>query len=259
MRLHPYLECGGPIAFAHRGGASDAPENTMRAFAAAVALGYTYLETDAYATKDGVLLAFHDDRLDRVTESKGAIADLDYETISHARVRGTEPIPRLVDVLTAWPDVHINIDLKNDGSVAPMIALLKELKCLDRVCIGSFSGQRLRTMRKVFGRELCTALGPGEVLRLRIAGYGLPCGPIAGHCAQVPQAWPVAGYNLPLIDSGFINAAHSRGIPVHVWTIDEPATMEHLLDLGVDGLMTDRPGILKGVLEERAQWVPSDF
>jgi glycerophosphoryl diester phosphodiesterase len=94
---------------------------------------------------------------------------------------------------------------------------------------------------------------------LRVAGYGLPCGPIGGHCAQVPLAWEVAGRNLPLVDSGFINAAHGRGIPVHVWTIDDPATMEHLLDLGVDGLMTDRPALLKQMLEDRAQWVTDDY
>ncbi len=258
MRLHPFLEFGGPIAFAHRGGAGEAPENTMRAFAAAVALGYGYLETDAYATADGVLLAFHDDRLDRVTDHKGAIADLPFATVANAKVGGTEPIPQLVEVLTAWPQVRVNIDLKNDGAVAPMIALIKELDCADRICIGSFSGARLGKLRGAFGRDLCTSLGPGEVLRLRLAGYGLPSGPIAGRCAQVPETWRVRGREIRIVDQGFLNAAHARSIPVHVWTIDDRAAMERLLDLGVDGIMTDRPAVLRELLEDRAEWVTID-
>jgi glycerophosphoryl diester phosphodiesterase len=254
LRLHPYLEFAGPIAFAHRGGALEAPENTMRAFAAAVAQGYTYLETDAQATADGVLLAFHDDVLDRVTDKRGAIAELNYGDVQGARVAGTEPIPRLADVLTAWPDVRVNIDLKSDGVIAPMKKLLKELDCLDRVCVGSFSRRPVGAMRAEFGAKLCTSLGPWEVGRLKLAALGLPCGPIGGNCAQVPETWPIGGLPLRLVDERFLAAAHRRNIPVHLWTIDERPDMERLLDLGVDGLMTDRPALLKKILEERAQW-----
>lgn len=259
MRSHPYLEFGGPIAFAHRGGALEAPENTMRAFEHAASLGYSYIETDAVATKDGALLAFHDDRLDRVTEARGVIGDLDYDTVSRARVNGTEPIPKLADVLTAWPELRVNIDVKTDEAVAPMIAAIRDLKCLDRICVGSFEGRRMRAFRKEFGKKLCTSFGPAEVLRLRIAGYGFPSGPIGANCAQVPEVWPVGGRNLRIVDAAFLGAAHARGIQVHVWTVDERADMERLLELGVDGLMTDRPTLLKDVLEERAQWVSEDF
>jgi glycerophosphoryl diester phosphodiesterase len=254
VRLHPYLEFSGPIAFAHRGGAHEAPENTMRAFAAAIALGYRYLETDAQATADGVLLAFHDDVLDRVTDRRGAIAELDYADVQGAHVAGSEPIPRLAEVLTAWPDVRVNIDLKSDGVVVPMIKLLKELDCLDRVCVGAFSGRLVGAMRAEFGRKLCTSLGPGEVTRLKLAGLGLPSGPIGGNCAQVPETWQISGRTLRLVDERFLAAARVRHIPVHVWTIDERTDMERLLDLGIDGLMTDRPALLKAVLDERAQW-----
>jgi glycerophosphoryl diester phosphodiesterase len=230
----------------------------MRAFASAIAQGYTYLETDAYATADGVLLAFHDDRLDRVTDQRGAIAELSFADISRAKVDRSEPIPRLEELLTAWPHARVNIDLKSDSTVAPMIALIKDLDCLDRICVGSFSGGRLGKLRAAFGRDLCTSLGPAEVLRLRIAGYGLPSGPFAGRCAQVPETWTVRGREVRLLDEGFIHAAHSRGLPVHVWTVDDRAAMERLLDLGVDGIMTDRPAVLKELLADRAEWVAAD-
>ena len=112
---YPFLDWPGPLAFAHRGGASEAPENTMPAFEHAVRLGYRYLETDAHVTADGVLIAFHDDRLDRVTDRTGVIAELPWSEVQRARVDGREPIPLLEDLLAAWPDVRVNIDPKQDG------------------------------------------------------------------------------------------------------------------------------------------------
>ena len=119
MRLHPYLEFGGLIAFAHRGGALEQPENSMRAFEAAIKLGYTYLETDAQVTSDGIVIAFHDDTLDRVTDLRGSVDQRSFTEISTTRIAGTEPIPRLEDVLTAWPEARFNIDIKSDGVVEP--------------------------------------------------------------------------------------------------------------------------------------------
>jgi glycerophosphoryl diester phosphodiesterase len=266
--MHPFLDHTGPIAFAHRGGALEAPENTMRAFAAAVELGYSYVETDVHATADGVLLAFHDDRLDRLTNLKGAIVELPYAELARARIGGgaasqltgrpapdDEPIPRLDELMTRWPHLRINIDVKHDKAVLPLAALIKELDCLDRICVGSFSGARVAALRAEFGRPLCTSLTAPEVARLKLASLGLPVGPIAGQCAQVPEAWPVAGWPLRVVDRRFLAAAHERAIPVHVWTVDERAEVERLLDLGVDGLMTDRPRLLKTVLQERTQWI----
>lgn len=254
LRVHPYLEFGGPIPFAHRGGAADAPENTMRAFSRAVAEGYLYLETDVQATADGVLLAFHDDTLDRVTDKRGTIAKMPYTDVSNARVHGLEPIPRLEEVLAAWPDVRVNIDVKSDAAVEPLIKLLTEQDCLERVCVGSFNPWRLWKLRRAFGRALCTSLTVDEVARLRIASYGFPAGPIFGNCAQVPETQTIRNRTIPIVDDKFLRAAHARHIPVHVWTVDERADMERLLDLGVDGLITDRPALLKEVLDERALW-----
>lgn len=245
----PFLDHPGPLAFAHRGGASDAPENTMPAFQHAVDMGYRYLETDAHVTSDGVLLAFHDDVLDRVTEHEGRVGDLPWDVVREARVDG-EPIPLMEDLLTAWPDVKINIDPKSDAAVEPLAALVNRLGCVDRVCIGSFSDRRLATIRRLVGPSLCTSLGPKATARLKAAGYGAPVGRLPGPCAQVP----VRQGKVTIVDERFVGAAHGRGMQVHVWTIDDPDEMRRLLDLGVDGIMTDRPAVLKAVLDERGAW-----
>jgi len=246
----PFLEHSGVLAFAHRGGALEAPENTMRAFEYAVGLGYRYLETDAYATRDGVLISFHDDRLDRVTDAKGKVELATSETVSRARIAGREPVPLLEDLLTRWSDVRINIDPKHDAAVVPLIALIKRLGVQDRVCIGSFSGKRIRQVQDAFDGRVCTSLGPAGVLRLKSASAGLPFRRFREGCAQVPAK----ASNVTVVTRRFVETAERAGMQVHVWTVDEEAEMKRLLDLGVHGLMTDRPALLKSVLVERGLW-----
>jgi glycerophosphoryl diester phosphodiesterase len=251
MAVPPFLDHRGPIAFAHRG-AHDLPtigENTMAAFARAVELGYRYVETDVHTTSDGVLLAFHDDRLDRVTDRSGKIAELPWRVVGEARVGG-EPIPRLEDLLGSFPDLRINIDPKHDASVEPLVEVLRRTDAVDRVCIGSFSDRRIATLRAQLGPRLCTSLGPRGVARLRAASVGLPSGRFVDRAAQVP----VRAGKVRLVDERFVRAAHRHAIEVHVWTIDDPDEMDELLDLGVDGIMTDRPVELRAVLERRGQW-----
>jgi glycerophosphoryl diester phosphodiesterase len=246
----PFLDWPYPIPFAHRGGASDKPENTMAAFERAVELGFRYLETDAHLTADGVLLAFHDHVLDRVTDRTGVVADLPWSEIQKARVDG-EPIPLLEDLLAAWPDVRVNIDPKHEAAVGPLVQALERGNALDRVCVAAFSDRRLSRVRRLSGGRVCTALGPAGITRMRMASFGARTGRFAGGCVQVPTH---IGKRV-LLDQRFVDTAHRRGLPVHVWTIDERAQMERLLDLGVDGIMTDRPTILKDLLVERGQWV----
>jgi glycerophosphoryl diester phosphodiesterase len=251
----PYLDHGGPIPFAHRGGAGEHPENTLPAFAAAVALGYRYLETDVHATADGVLLAFHDDRLDRVTDRTGVIASLRYDEVRPARVAGTEPIPLFAELLGAFPDTRFNVDVKSDAAVAPLVATIVRTDAYDRVCVGSFSDRRLAIVRAALGPRVCTTLGPRAVAALRAFAWWTPgtareVTRRGGACAQVPVRFG----RVPVVDARFVDAAHRLGLPVHVWTIDDPAEMERLLDLGVDGIITDRPQVLKDVLAHRGQW-----
>jgi len=247
---HQYLDHQGPIPFAHRGGAGDWPENSMEAFSQAVDLGYRYVETDAHVTADGVVIAFHDDHLDRVTDRTGLIAELPWSEVSLARIDGVAPIPRLQDLLQTWPNLRINIDPKHDEVVEPLGDLLQKLSALDRVCIGSFSDRRIEHFRERFGRAVCTSMGPRSVAKLRASSFGLGRSRPADNCVQVPTH---AG-KVPLVDRRFVRRAHRLGLPVHVWTIDDPEEMSRLLDLGVDGIMTDRPEVLKQVLEARAQW-----
>lgn len=249
MKLHPYLDHEGVIAFAHRGGALEAPENTMKAFAYAVDLGYRYVETDAYATRDGVLLAFHDDRLDRVTDRQGLIAGMDYAEIREARIGGSEPIPLLEELLTTWPDLRVNIDPKHDGAVDPLIGLLRRMDVLDRVCIGSFSDMRIARMRAAFGEAVCTSMGPREVARFWLSKRRLPAGRFGASCIQIP----VKQGPFRLVDAASVAAAHRRGLKMHVWTIDDEAEMRRLIALGVDGIMTDRPSLLRSVITSLAK------
>jgi glycerophosphoryl diester phosphodiesterase len=248
---HPFLDFPAPIPFAHRGGAGDWPENTWPAFAGAVALGYRYVETDVHVTRDGVLLAFHDDRLDRVTDRQGLVRELPWGEVRRARVGGTEEIVLLEDLLGTWPDLRVNIDPKHGSAVDALGDVLDRLDALDRVCIGSFSDRRLDRLRRRFGPRLCTSLGPLGVLRLRAASFGLPVGVPRAACVQIPT--DIARHQL--VDRSLVSRAHAAGLAVHVWTIDDVGEMSRLLDLGVDGLMTDRPAALRELLVRRGQWI----
>jgi glycerophosphoryl diester phosphodiesterase len=243
---HPFLDWDGPIPFAHRGGASEAPENTMPAFQYAVDLGFHYIETDVQVTADGVLTAFHDNDLRRTCGRPGRISDLPWSEVRTAMVDGRAPIPLLEDLLGAWPELRVNIDCKTDGTVDALMASLRRTSSLDRVCVGAFSDRRLARLRDELGPTLCTSLGPLGVARLRFTKPSHP----AGNAAQVP----VRQGPLTVVDASFIAKAHGRGIQVHVWTIDDAAEMRRLLDLRVDGIMTDRPAVLREVFEERGVW-----
>ena len=246
----PFLDHPGPLPFAHQGGGHEHPENTMAAFEHAVALGYRYLETDVHATADGVLVAFHDDALDRMTDRRGLIADLPWSEVRQARVAGDHAVPLLEDLLGTWPETRINIDPKHDAAVVPLVEVLRRTASITRVCIGAFSDRRLARIGRRLGPSLCTSLGPFGVARLKVAGAGLPAGALPAACVQVP----VSTRGITVTDAALVRAAHARGMQVHVWTVDDGPEMERLLDLGVDGLMTDRPGVLKQVLERRGAW-----
>jgi glycerophosphoryl diester phosphodiesterase len=246
-----FLQGATPIAFAHRGFAPDGAENSMAAFERAVALGYRYLETDVRVTADGVALAFHDATLDRVTDHHGHIDALPWSVVRDARIGGTEPIPLLSDLLTAWPDVCLNLDIKADRSVAPTVAAIRRTGTLDRVCVASFSSRRIAAVRRALGPQLCTALGPRVAMRLRLPGASrVRVGRLTARCAQVPARLGTR----PFVDARYVAAAHRLGLQVHAWTVNERAEMIRLLDLGVDGIMTDAAVVLRDLLVERGQW-----
>lgn len=255
---YPYFATP-PVGLAHRGGSLYAPnvgiENSLRAFDNAVHLGFRYLETDVHATRDGVLVAFHDRDLDRVTDRRGAIPDLPWRQVAAARIGGREPIPRLDELFEAFPEARLNIDIKSPGAIAPLWAAIQAHRAYDRVCVGSFSQRSIAAFRRLAGPRIPTAAGQLGTAGLRY--LPLRVSEIAatpGQVLQIPVSYVVAGRRVQLLTPRLIRAAHRLGRHVHVWTIDDAPTMHWLLDLGVDGIVSDRIDILRQVLTARGHW-----
>ena len=246
---HPYLR-RPLLGLAHRGGAKEAPENSRSAFAHAAELGFSHIETDIRATADGVVVIHHDAHLDRTTTSSGLIAAADYADVRGALV-GADPIMTLDEALEQFPDVNFNIDCKDDHSVQPLISTIRKhgKSIFSRILVGSFSARRLRRIRDAFGPRLATSCSPTEVLALRLAAAGVPVSlpPPSVVAAQVPMTFR----GVPVLSPAFVDIAHQRGLSVHVWTIDDEDTMRSLIDMGVDGIVTDRPSVLRKVLAKR--------
>ncbi|MFJ5224476.1 glycerophosphodiester phosphodiesterase [Streptomyces sp. NPDC088400] len=248
---HPYLDRATPIPFAHRGGTADGLENTAAAFRRAAGLGYRYFETDVHATADGRLVAFHDPTLDRVTDTRGRIADLTWAEVSRARVAGNEPLPLFEELLEEFPEARWNVDIKAAPALAPLIDLIRRTDSWDRVCVGSFSEARVAAAERLAGPRLATSYGVRGVLGLRLRSYGIPAPVRRGAvCAQVPETQN----GIRVVDERFVRMAHARGLQVHVWTVNDPHRMEALLDLGVDGIMTDQLETLRAVFTARGAW-----
>ncbi|MCU0911485.1 MAG: glycerophosphodiester phosphodiesterase [Rhodobacteraceae bacterium] len=250
MSAHPFLDHPRPIAFAHRGGSLEVEENTLAAFGHAVALGYSHVETDVQATADGVAVVFHDDTLDRMAGRPGRIGAMTWAELSAVRLAGGGEIPRLDAVLEAFPGLFLNLEAKSDAAVEPMARAIRAAGALGRVCVGAFAPARTARLRAALGEGLAWSPAHAGVARVWAAGWGLPVPRPDFPCVQVPMRFR----GIPVVTRRFVRAAHARGVQVHVWTVDEEAWMERLLGLGVDGIMTDRPSLLKAVLQRRGQW-----
>lgn len=250
-----YLAGPGPVAMAHRGFSREGLENSLRAFGAAVDLGYRYLETDVHATSDGVLVAFHDDRLDRVTDQQGLVAELPWRVVSRARIGGCEPVPRLEDVLGTWPDVRVNIDVKAPAAVAPLVDVLRRTAATARVCVASFSDARRRAVVRRLPPGAAASPGKPTVAASVVAARApLPMAGRAGVLRRVLAEVDVVQVPTTVAHRSYVQAVQAAGRSVHVWTVNEPAEMHRLLDLGVDGLITDRADLLRDVLQARGTW-----
>ena len=236
-------------------------------------LGYRYLETDLQATSDGVLVAFHDKTLTRVCGQDGRVRRLSYAELSAARIDGTEPIPVLEDLLAAWPDVRFNLDVKDAPAIAPLPEVLRRTNAWDRVCLASFSASRLRATRRALGRPVCMAASPFGTAMVRLGGprgRRDRSGPgQRGPRQPVPprQRWSLTDWlartgvrcvQVPasMATPSFLRRAQALGLQVHAWTVNDRPAMERLLDLGIDGIMTDETVALRDVLAARHQWHP---
>ncbi|MDO5633479.1 MAG: glycerophosphodiester phosphodiesterase [Micrococcus sp.] len=255
---------GWPIGFAHRG-ADVTRENTLAAFTHAVNAGFSHLELDVRTTADGVLVCFHDETLDRVSTGTGPLSALTWAQLVPVRVGG-EPLLRFADLLTTFPEVRFNVDLKDAAAVPAMLDVLTEHDAWDRVLIAAFQDSRRAVLRRELRRRGLShrATGPRRLATspgMAAMAAFVTLGPLGLtrwlrraaaqiDCLQVPVNYG----RIPVVTPGFVRRAHAARLPVHVWVIDDAAEMERLLDLGVDGIMTDRADVLAEVFTRRGIW-----
>ena len=245
-----FLPSDPPFGMAHRGGEGPAPENTRAAFAHAVELGYSHVETDVHLTSDGELVAFHDVDLERLAGIEGRIADHTWAEIAEIELDGGHRIPRLEELLIAFPDSYFNIDPKVDEAVEPLAEMIRRHDAVDRVCIGAFSERRITRLRQLLGPGLCTSPGPSGMIKVLLAAVVLPLPRFPYGCIQTPTRFK----GIPLDHPWLIARLHTMGLQVHYWTINDEAEMERLIDAGADGLITDELELLKSVLQRRGLW-----
>ncbi|HEY6628952.1 MAG TPA: glycerophosphodiester phosphodiesterase [Acidimicrobiia bacterium] len=252
-----------PIAIAHRGSRELWPENTMEAFSQAVALGFRFLETDLHVTADGVLVCIHDDTVDRTTEGTGPVSGFRFEELAgldagfRHNAAGGYPfrgagvsVPSLEEAVTRLPDASFVVDLKGEGQVDLLAALIERLSLHDRLIVGSFSDQRLDEFRSATGGRVATSSGP-MLSRMWLLTSRVGRG--AGGQASALQL-PTQVRGIKVVDKRLVDTAHNNGLQVHVWTVNDPAEMESYLDMGVDGIISDRPDLLRDLLISRGQW-----
>ncbi|MCA9610454.1 MAG: glycerophosphodiester phosphodiesterase [Myxococcales bacterium] len=262
--MSPYLR--SPIAFAHRGGAAVWPENTVTSFEGAIALGYRYIETDLHVTRDGHIVCFHDDTLGRTTDAVGRVRDL---TLAELRTldfgyrftrdggasfpfRGQGvTLPTFEEALAMHPELKLNVEMKQrePAMEATLWDAIDRLGCHDRVLVAAAHDPLVHRFRKLRSRALPTSPGIRGVMRFWFASrtslHRFQTFPF--QALQVP---PIQD-GITVVDRRFVDVAHHHGIHVHCWTIDDPAEMHRLLDLGVDGVMTDEPAVLAKVFADR--------
>lgn len=244
-----YLENHKFTAFSHRGGALENDENTVSAFQKTIELGYQYIETDVQNTKDDKLVIFHDNDLRRIANQNINIADINYDDLSKIKIFNNQFIPLLEDVIEEFKSTKFNIDPKSDKAASLLKIILKKRKDLDRFCIGSFLQYRLSLFRVTFLNKMATSMSKQEVIKLFFNQY-LNIFNQNTPCVQVPVSFK----GITIITKKLINFIHSQNKKIHVWTIDDKIEMQRLIDLGVDGIMTDRPSVLKEVLIKNNLW-----
>ncbi|MCL2783956.1 MAG: glycerophosphodiester phosphodiesterase [Propionibacteriaceae bacterium] len=253
---YPYLRTGF-IAMAHRGGSTYMPnlgkENTLHAFQQAIALGYRYIETDVQATKDHRLVVFHDRSMERLASVAGPVRNHTSAEVSTMRVGG-EPIPFFDEVVEALPDIRFNIDLKTADAVEPLVAAIRAHKLADRVLVVSFSQTRISHFRARTRGRIPTAMAPLGALWTTLIPGARRIIASPGVAVQVPRLNRIGSLRFPVLTPDSIRRAHQLGRVVHAWTVNDPKEMDKLVAWGVDGIITDRPDLLKDVLISHNKW-----
>ena len=243
MSRHPYLNIPGVAISAHRGGSLEAPENTLESFDYALEIGCSYIETDVQLSSDGVPFIFHDNDLNRLLGKNISFNSLSSNEIKKLKLFESFDIPTLESALKKFPNALFQIDLKTDEVAVPAMKIIETFEAFDRVCIASFSSKRLAYINEMYP-HVCLSMGPKEILKLLLASYGLYKKKVPGNCLQVP----IYQYGIKLVTKRFIQYVQNIGLKIHVWTINDKNQMQQLIDLGVDGIITDRPKALKDLL-----------
>ena len=237
-----------PRILAHRGLATDAPENTLLAFLSALAIGVTHLETDVHASADGVAVLSHDPDLARTAGIAGRIDELDFDELNRVDLGHAQTLPSLEEALNAFPEARFNLDLKSDAAVGPAVAAILRTHAVHRVLVTSFDNRRrLRAVQALPGVATSASAVPfaGALLAVKL---GLV--PLARRVLRDVQAVQVPERlrGVRVISPRTVRLLKAAGVELHVWTINEPAHMRRLLDLGVDGLVTDRADLAREVV-----------
>lgn len=260
----PYLASPGLLTFAHRGGAACWPENTLEAFQGGIRAGCRWIETDVHLTRDGHVVCLHDHALERTTDGRGPVWEYTLDQLRRFdaghhfspdgrdyphRGRGLT-IPTLDEVLELDPHVRVNLEIKQaePSMVRALWRHIDDRGLHDRVLVASERDALVRGFRNLARGRVATSAGKREILAfwLAVQARVVDWLPIEYEALQVP----VRHAGLQVVNAAFVEAAHRRGVQVHVWTIDDPTTMRWLIDLGVDGIMTDQPERLATLARE---------
>lgn len=260
-----------PRVFGHRGAAGLAPENTLPSFALSVALGAPYIELDVHGTRDGKVVVIHDSTLERTTNATGAVVAYTYEQLAalDAGYRFTTDgssfpyrsqricLPTLESVLTIHATQCFNIEIKQEhpAIIEMVVEIIERTGTLDRVLLAAEHAPIMAVIRRVVGDRVVTGMSAVEVVEFMDrfgrddwAGYRPP-----GRALQIPPRFG----NIELVTAGTVAAAHRLGLEVHVWTVNDADEISRLLDFGVDGIMSDLPGLAAAAVAARAGTTPA--
>lgn len=259
---HPFFKTEGVLVMAHRGGRGLWPENTLYAFENAVNLGVDVLEMDVHSTLDGVIVVMHDETLDRTTNGTGPINNYSWEELQELdagyawsddddntfpyRGQGIT-VPALEKVFTRFPQIRMNIEIKQSSPpiVVPVCEMIRKYEMEEKVLVASFDSEVIQAFRHACP-EVASTAGENEVRML----FGLSWVYLGGLYTPSAGAVQVPEYrgDIHVLTPRLVNAAHNRGMDVHVWTVNQVLDMKRMIEMGVDGIITDRPDLLMALL-----------